>query len=154
MSEVNMEMAKTIYDSACAVLDGMGINYKKVENDLVILFGHRGQDMNHDLILAVNARQEAIQLIEKLPFSIDPEKASEVAGAVCLINDKILSGKFTYNMEDRLSFEVTQIYSGSLIGEETIKRMLLALVFTVEEYDDKFMALNKGYWKVNDFKQN
>lgn len=154
MSEVNMEMAKTIYDSACAVLDGMGINYKKVENELVILFGHRGQDMNHDLIFVVNARQEAIQLIEKLPFSIDPEKASEVAGAACLINDKILSGKFTYNMEDRLSFEVTQIYSGSLIGEETIKRMLLALVFTVEEYDDKFMALNKGYLKVDDFKQD
>ena len=152
MSEANMEMAKTIYETACSTLDKMELHYKRHEEDLVISFGHRGQDLNHDLILAVNAKQEAIQLIEKLPFSINPEMASEVAGAVCLVNDSILSGKFSYNMEDRLTFEVTQLYSGSLIGEETIKRMLLALVFTVEEYDDKFMALNKGYLKVADFK--
>lgn len=154
MSEVNMEMAKNVFESACAALDAMDIKYKKVEDDLVILFGHRGQDMNHELLLAVNARQEAIQLIERLPFEIEADKARDVACAVCLVNDRILAGSFTFDMESRLSYEVTQLYSGSLIGEETIKRMIIALVITVEEYDDKFMALNKGYVTVDEFKRD
>lgn len=152
MGEVNMEMAKNVYESVCSALDGMNIKYNKIEKDLVILFGHRGEDMNHDLLMVVNAQQEAIQLIEKLPFEIDPAKSNEVASAVCLANENLLTGGFRYDLESTLTYKVTQLYSGSLIGEETIKRMLLALVFTVEDYDDKFMALNKGYLKVSDFK--
>lgn len=154
MSEVNMEMGRTIYNSICSVLDKMEINYNKVEEDLVILFGYKGQDMNHDLLIAVNAKQEAIQIMERLPFSISPEKATDVAVAICYANSRLLSGKFTYNMGDYVSFEITQLYSGSLIGEPTLRRMLLALISTVEEYDDKFMALNKGYLKAEDFKAN
>ena len=154
MAEQNMEMGKAIYESLCSVLDKMGVHYKKVEDDLVIAFGYKGEDMNHDLIIAVNVRQEAIQLIEKLPFEISAERATDVACAVCYVNDQILSGKFTYNMEDRLSFEVTQIFTGSLIGEEALHRMIMTLIITVENYDDKFMALNKGYIKVEEFKRN
>ncbi|MCC8173087.1 MAG: YbjN domain-containing protein [Odoribacter sp.] len=152
MAEVNMEMGKAIYDSVCSVLDKMGLSYKKIEEDLAVLFGHRGEDMNHNLVIAVNVKQETIQLFEVLPFDINKEKATDVAVAICYVNDRILSGKFTYNMEERLTFEVSQIFSGSLIGEKTIQRMILALAVTVEEYDDKFMALNKGYLKPEDFK--
>ena len=154
MSEVNMEMGRTIYNSICSVLDKMNIKYNKIEDKLVIVFGYKGQDMNHDLLIAVNANQEAIQLIERLPYSIDPEKAADVAMAICYVNNRLLSGKFTYDMKETLSFEMTQLYSGSLIGEATLQRMLLALIHTVEEFDDKFMALNKGYLKAEDFKEN
>lgn len=152
MSEANMEMAKAVYQSICTVLDGMQINYRKVEEDMVILFGHRGKDMNHDLIIAVNEKQEAIQMIEKLPFNMDPSKSNDIAAAVCYANDRLLCGKFSYNMEDRLTFEIAQFFSGSLIGNETIERMLMALVLTVEDFDDKFMALNNGYLKPENFK--
>ncbi len=153
MSEVNMELAKSIYESACKALDNMEINYRKVEEDLVILFGHRGKDMNHDLIMAVNAQQEAVQIVEKLPFRINPERAADVASAVCLVNDRLLAGKFCYDLDERLSFEVNQVYTGSLVGDATIARMLMALVVSVEAYDDKFMALNNGYLKVDDFRK-
>lgn len=151
MAEETMEMGKVIYDSVCSVLDGMNIHYQKIEEDLVVAFGHHGNDMNHDLILRVNTEKEVIQLFEKLPFSMDESKAADIARAVCAVNINLLCGAFSYDLKDNLLYEVTQIYSGSLIGEETIKRMLLALVFTVEEYDDKFMALNKGYLKVENF---
>lgn len=154
MSEQNLELGKAIYESLCNVLNKMEVNYKKVEEDLVIAFGYKGQDMNHDLIIAVNVEREVIQLIERLPFEISAEKATDVACAVCYANDRILAGQFTYNMEDRLSFEVTQIFTGSLIGEEALHRMIMALVITVENYDDKFMALNKGYLKPENFKEN
>ena len=150
----NLEMGKTVYETACSVLDGMGIKYRRIDESLAITFGHRGDDMEHNLLLIVNAERDVIQLMERLPFAINPDRANDVAAAVCITNERILSGKFSYNMEEKLNFDVTQIYSGSLIGEETIKRMLIALVVTVEQYDDKFMALNKGYLKPEDFKND
>lgn len=152
MSEVNMEMARSIYESACSALDKLELNYRKIEEDLVILLGLRGDDMNHDMIFSVDEKREVIRLLEKMPFEIDPARSADVASAVCLVNDRLVLGGFTYNMEERLAFEVAQAYTGSLVGEETIKRLLFALVGTVEEYDDKFMALNKGYLKVDDFR--
>ena len=151
MSEVNLEMAKTIYGTVCTALDNLGLHYKKVEEDLVITFGLKGDDMNHDLLVVVNPQKEVIQIIEKLPFAISAEKASDIAIAMSYANDVLLNGKFTSDLKQRINYEVTQIYSGSLIGEETIKRMILALVYTVEEYDDKFFALNKGYITAESF---
>lgn len=152
MSEVNMEMAKNVYATVCSTLDNMGFKYKRHDEDLVVTFGLRGEDMNHDLIFIISAEKEAIQLVEQLPYSINSEKAVDVAIATSYVNRQLLCGKFTYDMGDNIRFEVTQIYSGSLIGEETIKRMVLALAVSVEEYDDKFMALCKGYIKPDAFK--
>lgn len=151
MSEVNMEMAKTVYDSLCSVLDKMNIKYDKIEDKLAILVGYKGQDMNHDLVIVVNAKSEIVQIYEKMPYSIDPNRAADVAKAVCYVNSRLLFGHFVYNVEDKLSFELTQIYTGSLIGEELLQRMILLLIRIVEDYDDKFMALNKGYLKPEDF---
>ena len=153
MSEINMEMAKSVYDTVCVALDKMNINYNKHEEDLVITFGHKGRDMNHNLLVYVDAERTVIQVVEELPFRISPEKASEIASAVCYANQYLVCGKFTYDMAEVIKFKVTQIYDGSLIGPETIERMILALAVTVEQYDDKFMALNKGYLKVEDFKE-
>ncbi len=149
----NTEKGKMLYESIAKVLDGLGITYKRFEDDLVIVFSHRGEDMNHEILLAVNEKQEAIQMMERLPIKISPEYAYEVAAAACIVNSQILIGKFTYKMEQNLTFEVAQVFDGSLIGEDALKRMILTLVITVENYDDKFMALNKGYLKHTDFIQ-
>lgn len=153
MSEVNMELAKTIYDSVCTTLDKMSIKYTRHDNDLVVTVGHKGKDMSHNLIILVNAEKEALQIIEKLPFTVDPEKATDIASAVCLVNNGFVCGGFEYELGDSISFKMSQFYSGSLVGEATIERMIIGLVLSVEEYDDKFMALNKGYLKVEDFKE-
>lgn len=150
MSEQSMEMAKVLYESVCSTLDGMDIKYNRVEEDLVILLGHQGEDMKHELLIAVSPDNEAIRIIERLPFSINPEKATDIAVSTCYVNDTLLTGKFTYDMKERISFELAHIYTGSLVGEETIKRMIMAVVVTVERYDDKFMAVNKGYLKPED----
>ncbi len=154
MSEVNLEMAKSVYDSVCAVIEEMGLKMNKHDEDLVVTFGHRGDDMDHDLLIAINAKRETILVMERLPFDINPEKSADVASAVCLVNSRLVLGGFTYDLKDRLSYEVSQVYAGSLIGKDAIKRMIFSLVFTVEDYDDKFMALNKGYLKVSDIEEN
>jgi len=151
MSDVNMETAKNVYGTVCTALDEFGLNYNKIEEDLLITFSLKGDDMEHNLLIVVNPQKEVIQVAEKLPFKISEEKAADIAIAMCYANDVLLNGKFSSDLKERLHYDVTQIYSGSLIGVDTVKRMIMALVYTVEEYDDKFLALNKGYLKPEDF---
>lgn len=154
MSEINMEMAKTVYDSICSVLTGMNLKYTEHKDDLVITLGHKGEDMEHNLLIAVDAAKEVVRVIERLPFKLNPEKASDIAMAVCNANRMLLLGGFEYDVDDStLTYAIAQVYTGSLIGEEALKRMILTLVFTVEDYDDKFMALNKGYLQPDAFKE-
>lgn len=150
MSEINMEAAKAMYETVCSTLDSMKINYTRHDEDLVVSFCHRGEDMNHQLLIMINAKSEVIRIVERLPYEISEDKMIDVALAVCFINNRLVSGGFTYALDKNLNYEVAQVYSGSLIGEETVRRMIMALVVTVEEYDDKFMALNKGYLKITD----
>lgn len=152
MAEVNMELAKSVYETVCTALDNMGFKYERHDDDLVVSLGYGGKDMNHDMLIIVDAQREVVQVIEQLPVRMNAEKATEIACAVCYANRFIVCGKFTYDMEEEIRFKVAQIYDGSLIGPETIKRMVVALAITVEEYDDKFMALNNGYLKAEDFK--
>ncbi len=152
MSEVNMEMAKTMFGSICSTLDNMKLNYQVHEDDLALVLGHKGDDMEHNILVLVDAEKEVIRVVERLPFKMNPDKASDIAMAVCNANERLLVGSFSYDMQENLTYNITQIYNGSLIGEEAIKRMILTLAFTVEDFDDKFMALNKGYLKPDAFK--
>ncbi|MBQ7040079.1 MAG: hypothetical protein IJN39_05880, partial [Clostridia bacterium] len=125
--------------------------YREFEEDMVVVLSHKGEDMNHDLMIAVDGDRQVIKVLEKLPFEMNPEKAVDIACAVCYANHYLVLGKFTYDMDKTLRFEIAQAYEGSLISIETIKHMVVAFVATVEEYDDKFMALNKGYLSYKDF---
>jgi len=153
MSET-MEMAKSVYERVATTLDNMELNYQRHDEDLVITLGMRGEDMDHDMLLIVREKNAVFSFLERLPFHLDPQKADEIAKAVCNINNQLVLGGFTYEAgADTMNFELSIPYNGSLIGEETIRRILVNAVKTVEAYDDKFLALNKGYISSEEFKK-
>lgn len=151
MNNANMEAARNVYSTVCTALDEFGLNYEKSEEKLLITFCLQGDDMEHELSIMVNPKHGVIQLAETLPFVISEERAADFAAVICYVNEALLNGKFSSELKESVHYNVTQIYSGSLVGVETIKQIILSLVYTVEEYDDKFLSLNNGYLKPEDF---
>ncbi len=151
MSTPNVAAAEAVYSTFRKVLDDMEITYTPHEEDRVITFGYKGKDMNHDIIIFVNADSETFRVVERLPYDIPEDKIVDVALASCLVNNRLMLGGFTYGLDEHLNFEVAQSFAGSLVGEAAIKKCLFAVLVCVEEYDDKFMALNKGYLTIKDF---
>jgi len=151
MSEANKETSRDIYRAVCAALDRMEVGYCKYEDVLAVEFDYRGQDMNHNVQINIEPGHEVIRIVENLPFKMYENKSEEIADAVCYANRNLVSGRFIYNMSDEICFKISQFYSGNLINYEVIKNMIIDLVIAVESYDDKFMALNKGYLKPEDF---
>ena len=149
-----MSQANAMYELIATTLDNMDLRYDRHDDELVIHLGAKGDDMNHDMLLFVLEKQEVISFVERLPFHLDPEKADEIAKAVCNINNQLVLGGFTYKAgAENMNFELSIPYGGSVIGEETIRRILMNAVHAVEEYDDKFLALNKGYLSSEEFKK-
>lgn len=151
MNDEKMEMGRTVYNTICAALDEAEIKYDRHDETLFIDFRYKGEDMIHNQFILVNPEREAIQWIDRLPFAISSEKSAEMALAVCTVNDRLLAGRFSYNGKEQLQFEMTQLYTGGLVSKALIKRITFMCYQTVEDFDDKFMALNKGYLKINDF---
>ena len=153
MSTPNLAAAEAVYSTFRKVLDDMQVIYTEHKEDNVITFGYKGKDMNHDIIIFVNPESETFRIVERLPYDIPEDKIIDVALAASLVNSRLMIGGFTYALDEHLNFEVAQSYAGSLVGEAAIKKCLFAVFVCVEEYDDKFMALNKGYITIKEFMQ-
>ena len=143
-------VAEIMYGTVLSALDGLGLKYEKYEEDLVVVLGYKGDDMAHRMIIAVSPESQTLRLIEKLPFEINPEKAGDVAKAVCLINSNLLIGGFEYTLGDEISYEIKQAFNESIISESLVERLVKCIASSVEVYDDRLMALNKGYLKVEE----
>ena len=65
MSEANQEMAKAMYKTVCTALDSMKLGYREFEEDMVVVLSHKGEDMNHDLMIAVDGDRQVIKVLEK-----------------------------------------------------------------------------------------
>lgn len=49
---------------------------------------------------------------------------------------------------------MTQTYRGSKLGDGLFQYMIGCACVTVDKYNDKFLAISKGYLSINDFIAN
>lgn len=152
MEDVNMARAKEIYDDLCKILDKRDWHYEKIEEDLVVKSGVKGDDLPIDFIMKVNPRNEIVSFISWLPFSIDEAKRIDMALAVCVANYGLVDGSFDYDLSDgTVLFRLTYSYRGSTLNEDLVEYMIMAASSIVDEYNDKFFMISKGMLTVQQF---
>lgn len=152
MAVVNMARAKQTYDILCKMLDNKNWRYDKMEEDLVIKSGVKGDDLPIDFIMRVNPRNEIVSFISWLPFKADESKRIDMALAVCAANFGLADGSFDYDLSDgTILFRLTSSYRECILSEELLEYMLLVAASTVDEYNDKFFMISKGVLTVQQF---
>lgn len=153
MAEVNMQKAKNVFSSLVNMLDTRGWNYEKNENDLVIRGGIKGEDLPIEFIMVVNAKQEVVEFLSRLPFEMSPEKRVDGAVAVCVANDGLCDGSFDYNIESgKITFRLTTGFCGNtVLSEDLFEYMIMVSAATVDRYNDKFLMLSKGAVTLKQF---
>ena len=151
-NEKQLEKAKEVYANLCKMLDEDEWKYNKDEEKMVIYFTTRGEDIPMDFVLYIDPSPGLIRLLSRLPFEINKEKMIDAAIAVCAINYRLINGSFVIDITDGdLLFRMNQAYIDSEIGPELFKYMVFSSIFMVDEYNDKFLMLNKGNLSINDF---
>jgi len=150
MEEKDLKVAQGLYDTYCKVLEDLGFTFEKHPEDLCVILRLSGKDMPHRVLFRINDKAEMIHLIEYLPFEIDEAYVREVALAAGYMNHMMTAGKVSLTPKNEVLFEMTSFYTESLISKALIEKMLRWFVLTVEDYDDKIAAVNKGYIKAID----
>lgn len=150
--EINMERAYEVYSSIVKHLDKMGWTYDRHDDDLVINTGVKGDDMPIEFIIVVNAKNQVVQFISKLPFNMEEDKRVEGAIAISVANYGLVDGSFDYAISDgEIRYRVTCSYRGSDLSGDLIDYIIAVGVMTVEDYNEKFFMLSKGLIDVKQF---
>ncbi len=152
MSEVNMVKAKETYDLLCKMLDNRDWSYEKIEEDLVIKSGVKGEDFPVDFIMRVSPEREIVSFISWMPFEIPEAKRVDMAIAICVANYGLADGSFDYDISDgTIMFRLTSSYRGCTLSEDLLEYMLVVSAGTVDKYNDKFFMIAKDMMSIQQF---
>lgn len=153
--EKNNAFAKTVFTTLCDVMESRGWKYEKDEKDLTVHFIVSGDDIPMQFILVIDAERQLIRLMSPLPFKMSEDKRIDGAIATCAASFGLADGSFDYDLtEGRIIFRMTASFRESLIGEELFHYMIECSCVTVDEYNDKFLAIDKGLLSISDFIEN
>ena len=149
-----IERAQDVFDDFCEMLDGHNWHYESDREDLSIHFTLHGDDLPIELFVFIDAPRQVIQVVSRLPFTVPEDKKMEMAVATVAVTYKLLDGSFDYNItRDYVYFRLTTSYMDSRPGQEMLDYLVNLSANMVDEYNDKFLALAKGYVSYKDFLQ-
>ncbi len=152
IDEKKAELAKQVYATLCAAIDKREWTYQKDEEKLAAYFGVNGDDIPMQFILVVDAERQLIRVMSPLPFKMSEAKRIEGAIATCAASYKMADGSFDYDLSDgAIVFRMTASFRESLIGEGLFQYLISCSCAIVDEYNDQFLAIDKGLMSITDF---
>ena len=150
--ELNMQEAKKVFDTLVQMLDKMEWKYENHEEHLLIKSGVKGDDLPIEFIMVVRPKQQVVQFMSRLPFTMPEDKRIDGALAVCIANNTLVDGNFDYDLSDgAITFRLTSSYRESILGEDVFEYMIMCSAATVDGYNDKFFMISKGMMTIQQF---
>ncbi len=147
-----MKHAQQVYRTLCGALEAREWKFAKDEEKLRVDFGVSGDDMPMNFIIFVDAERQLIRLLSPLPFKMSESKRMEGAIATCAATYGMADGSFDYDISNGvIVFRMTASFRESLIGEDLFQYMISRTCATVDKYNDRFLALDKGMISFEDF---
>jgi len=150
--ENNRLRAIEVFNTLCNAIEKREWKYEKESEKLTVHFGVSGEDIPMQFILIVDEDRQLIRLMSPLPFNMSEEKRVEGAIATCVASFSLADGNFDYDFTDgSIFFRLTASFRGSLIGENLLQYMISAACTIVDEYNDRFLMLDKGLMTIEKF---
>ncbi len=144
--------ALAVYATLCQALDARQWKYEKDEENLVVFFGVNGDDIPMRFIMVVDQERQMIRLASPLSFKMSEGKRMEGAIAACVATYGMADGCFDYDLSDgEVVFRMTAFYRDSQIGQGLFQYMISCACAMVDEYNDQFLAIDKGLLSITDF---
>lgn len=153
MTEIDENaLGKKVYEDLCAALEKRSWPHERHDEDLVITCGVAGEDIPMQFLLMVDSRRQLLRVLSRLPFAVPEDKRVDLAIATCVATYSLADGCFDYDIESgKIEFRLTASFRDSTIGDSLFEYLILCSVQTVDEYNDKFYAISKGFISIEDF---
>ncbi len=147
--------AKEAFNTLCRSIDNIGWKYKRMDDELKIMFGVGGDDIPMNFLIIVDAERQLIRILSLMPFQMNKDKLVEGAVATCIIKYVLADGSFDFDVETgHIMFRMTSSFRESLLGEDLFKYMVSIACLTVDKYNDQLSDLNDGKITLAQFIEN
>lgn len=147
MDEMNAKLANQLYQMVKDLLSEMDIAYEENTEQMRISFEYPGDDMPHRMHISVYPDSGTLRFLELLPFDVPTTVTAEISDAINRINSLLAIGNYYYDNEDTIFFCISHLFLDSIVGRETLMTLIRRTVQINEEFDDRLLAVSKGYLK-------
>lgn len=149
----NRERTVHAYEEFCKVLDSRNWHYDKNDENLKVNLEIRGDDLTMDIYASFDEKHERMYVISHLPFAFPEDRRLDGAIASSVINYNLVDGSFDYNIKNgRMVFRMTNSFKGcDEISPELFDYIIDCMLYTVDEYNDKFFMVSMGALSLDDF---
>ena len=149
--EEKVTQAQAVYNALCEMLDDHDWRYQKLEEELSIKCGAQGEDLPMEILVEVDKERQLVSLISFMPFTIPENRRAALAVAVSQANNGMVDGSFDYNyLTGRIMFRMTSSYRESIIGQNVFDYMITCACYTIDDYNDKFLAIANNEMSVEE----
>jgi len=129
-------------------LDGRKYNYTPYPEENRIAFSVCGHDADYRVQFRITHDGDYCQMLLHYPFRVRDEKLRlSVSELITRANYKMLQGKFEMDLSDgEIRYHVTHLIDGSIFTAETVERIYMVALCTMDRYFPAFMQhLHAGY---------
>lgn len=144
--------AENAFKAFCDMLDDRQWNYDKDDEKLVIESGATGDDLAIEFRVTFSEEKQLVTILSRLPFTVPEDKKVLVAVALAATNYPLVNGNFDFGLNTgSIIFRATTSFRDSLIGKDAYEYLLGIVLKTVDEYNDKLLALIKNTITLEDY---
>ncbi len=144
--------AKKIYDALVNMLNERDWNFRQDDEKLMIQAVISTDDLPVDFIMRVVEGRDVVQFRSVLPIKMPEDKRVEGAIAVSVANYGMINGSFDYDINDgEIVFRLTTSFTGTMLSDDLLEKMILIGSGTIDRYNDKFFMLAKGMMTLQQF---
>ena len=141
-----------VFKTLCETLDDRHWEYDEHPEDSVVHFIVGGDDIPMEFVVYIDSESELVRMMSQLPFVFSEERRIEGAIATCQATYNLADGSFGFDFKTgRILFRFTSSFRGSLISKKLIEYMIDCSCCIVDEYNDKFLMIEKGMLSIEDF---
>ncbi len=145
-------LAQQVYGRIVSALQARQWHFDREDEKMKVRFTVHGDDLPMDMVMSVDEDRQLIRLLSLVPVTMDEEKRMEGAVATTVATFGLPDGSFDYDITDgTIGFRQTVAFHDSDISENLIQYLISWACSVIDRYNDKFLALNKGYLSLEDF---
>ena len=144
--------ALAVFDTVCRAIDAENLKYTKDKDKLTVFLSAKGEDLPINVLFKVDTDRKVLTVHSLLDTEVAEDKRVEFAIAVNVANYALVNGSFDLGVnEGKIIFRMAQPYLDIGVSQRIVQYMLYCLFSTVDEYNDRFLMLNKGMIDIAKF---
>lgn len=134
-----------LYSALCKMLQKNDIMYESDNDNMLVRCTVNGKDTEINLQFTIDASKMLITLISVVPVEVKRDRASDVAMALCLVNNRLYDGAFSLDMANMLVYyKMTSSFYNSHVNTSVYEYMLSEGANVMDEYYMKLKNIING----------